>query len=124
MVDETGIPGLSVLNRRQDRLLRVATLLAVGVAVLCAALAVTLVVLFRVSGDVVESVDILRECTTPSPEGERHECYERGQAGQAEAVGSINVVTILAEQCAADGLPIKPCVEDRLHAALAEVEGD
>lgn len=72
----------------------------------------------------------LLECTTeanPDAEDEEdrlHECYERGQASQQSAIVAISVNTILAAECAVEGLEtgvtVRDCVTARFPAALQE----
>lgn len=103
--------------RRRNTMLGVAALVSSSVAVI--AVLVLGLVLMLGNGELQEQTDLLIECTTPTTTTDEppHECYERGRAQTAEAVGQIVRGSIEAVICArqhADDQSIRDCVAHRL----------
>lgn len=64
------------------------------------------------------AIDILIDCTTPTPENSEHvhKCFERSQAQTAGAIGQLNAITMAAAACIDQPHPIslqdvRSCVE-------------
>lgn len=69
--------------------------------------------------DTLDSINkantILVECTTPSVEGDSHECFDDSQARTAEAVAIIVDAVIFVAECEAEGAPdVQACVYQKI----------
>ena len=106
----------SVLSRVERVLVG---LLLVGLLVSSIASLITVTRLSTVADTNREGNQYVKECTTPSLPGERHECFEDNNARTAVVIGQLNQSTLAAIICAdeLDGREaITKCVTDRLAA--------
>lgn len=103
-------------RRWRKILVRVLIGMSAFIVVVLVAVGAATVVLLDVAHDNQRNGDLLVECTTAAPEGERHECFERGQEQTAGAVRSIDVNVRCAFQEALNQ------TLDRLDADIEHVE--
>lgn len=106
------MPDYAALERSRSRLITMVGLLGLAVAALAVSFLFVLFGVNRTTKSTNGFTQRLDECTTPSEPGDRHECYEQGNARTGEAVVTINLTTVYAAECAVAGAPdIAACVE-------------